>query len=130
MSLMNRRAAFKVLLGGLLQTAGSVVLASTVLPARAAEGGTSNAGGGSAKDLAQRADQVAGAQSSVLSEEDPFLNLFANRAFANRGYGGGAFRNGGFANRGYGGGAFRNGGFANGGGGGGAFRNGGWRNGY
>jgi hypothetical protein len=129
MSLLNRRDAIKFLLGGLLQTAGSVVVASSVLPARAAQGETSDAGAGSAKDFAQRADQVADAQGSVLSEEDPFLNLFVNGAFRNTGYGGGAFRNAGFANGGYRGGDFRNGGFGNGGGGGGAFRNGGFANG-
>jgi hypothetical protein len=140
MSLLDRREALKVLLGGLLQTAGTVVLASSVLPARAAQGKTPSPGGESAHDIARRADQVAEAQDALPGDEGPFFNLFVNGAFrkagySGYGYGGGGFRNGGFAN-GSGGGAFRNGSsgagaFGNGGGSG--FRNGGssgnWKNG-
>jgi len=125
MSVVNRRLSLKLLLGGLLQTAGTVVLASAVLPVRAAGSKTGGAREGSAKDLRQRADQVADAQGPVAEEQGHELCEFANggfrnAAFANHsggsgGSSGGAFRNGGFTNGGGGGGAFRNGGFANGG---------------
>ncbi len=147
MSQLDRRQSLKLFLGGLLSTAGTVVLASTVLPAKAAQSETPEAGveaenktqQDSQKDLAQRADRVAEAQGARHNGEgqepcsfaNAFANSFKNGGFANGG-GGGAFKNGGFANGG-GGGAFKNGGFANGGGGGGfrngAFANGAFRNG-
>ncbi len=113
MDTLTRRQAFKTFVNGVLQAAGSVVLASTVLPARGAQPAPEQ----DSTDLAQRADQLAENLESSCSTAEPntFVNgAFRNGAFAN----GGGFRNGGFAN-----GSFRNGGFANGG-----FRNGGWRN--
>jgi hypothetical protein len=132
MSQLDRRQSLKLFLGGLLQTAGTLVLAKTVLPAQAA---LSEIQQQSQKDLAQRADRIAEAQGAGRegSGQEPcafanaFGNSFNNGGFRNGGGGGGAFRNAGFANGGGGGGAFRNGGFANGGGGG-AFRNGAFRN--
>jgi hypothetical protein len=129
MSLLNRRESLRILVGGLLGTAGTVVLASAVLPARAAQGEES------AKDIEQRADRLAEAHAPPADDGNPQTVSFLNGGFRKGGFvnggggggGGGAFRNGGFANGG-GGGAFKNGGFANGGGGGGGFANGGWRN--
>ena len=134
MSQLDRRQSLKLFLGGLLSTAGTVVLAKTVLPVQAAPGETQQAGAEAEdktqKDLAQRADRVAESQWSRRQGEgqEPcsFANAFRN-SFKNGGSSGGAFKNGGFANGG-GGGAFKNGGFANGGGGG-AFKNGGFANG-
>jgi hypothetical protein len=137
MSLLNRRQSFKLLLGGLLQTAGTVVLASSVLPGRAATGEDSKTTDDSAKNIEERANQVADANAPRPEGEGEEFASFINGAFRNAGGGvggfrnaaggGGAFRNGGFANGG-GGGAFKNGGFANGGGGAG-FKNGGFANG-
>jgi hypothetical protein len=134
MSQLDRRQSLKLFLGGLLSTAGSVVLARTVLPVKAGQSETQKASAesenktqqDSQKGLAQRADRVAEAQGPRPEGEGQEPCSFAN-AFGNSG-GGGAFRNGGFANGG-GGGAFKNGAFANGGGGGGAFRNGAFANG-
>jgi hypothetical protein len=117
MSLLNRRQSFKVFLDGLLQTAGSVVLASSVLPARAAEQAAAGCSEEATKDLEQRANQLAGSTAQQSSS-------WINGAFANGGFNNGGFRNGGFNN-----GAFRNGGFANGGFNNGGFRNGGFVNG-
>jgi hypothetical protein len=120
MSKVNRRECFKAMLGGLLQTAGTVVLASVVMPAAVAQAKPVHASEEPAKDLQQRADQLAGGQTAAAGgDEDEFAKFvnggFRNAAFRNTsGGGGGAFRNAGFANGG-GGGAFRNGGFANGG---------------
>jgi rSAM-associated Gly-rich repeat protein len=131
MSQLDRRQSLKLFLGGLLSTAGTVVLASTVLPVKARQSETQEASAesedktqqDSQKDLAQRADRVAEAQGSRPNgdgqEPCSFLNSFGNSFKNGGGGGGGAFKNGGFANGG-GGGAFRNGAFANG-----AFRNGG-----
>jgi rSAM-associated Gly-rich repeat protein len=120
MSTVNRRECLKDLLSALVQTAGTVVVASAVLPARAAAAHSSNDSEAPATDLLQRADQLAQNQTSESqsAEEEvaKFVNGgFRNAAFRNAGGGGGEFRNGGFANGGGGGGAFRNGGFANGG---------------
>jgi hypothetical protein len=134
MSQMDRRQSLKLLLGGLIQTAGTVVLAKTVLPAQAA---ASEVQQQAQKDLAQRADRIAEAQGACrdgtgqqpCAFANAFGNSFNNGGFNNGGGSGGAFKNGGFANGGgAAAGAFRNGGFANGGGGG-AFRNAGFANG-
>jgi rSAM-associated Gly-rich repeat protein len=131
MSQMDRRQSLKLFLGGLLQTAGTVVLAQTVLPAQAA---LSEAQQQAQKDLAQRADRVAEAQESRRQGDghepcafaNAFGNSFNNGGFKNAGFVNGSFRNGGFTNGSCGGG-FKNGAFANGSGGGGfansAFRN-------
>jgi hypothetical protein len=111
MTLVHRREYLKLCLGGLLQTAGTVVLATAVLPARAAD---ATVGSEDAKDLQERADQVADAQGPNPAEEGSKPSEWVNGAFRNAGGGGGGFRNGGFANGG-GGGGFRNGGFVNGG---------------
>jgi hypothetical protein len=137
MSQLDRRESMKLLFSGLLQTAGTVILASTVLPARAGQVEPQPTSeepdtGKVAKqaDLARRADRVAEEQGPCSDGEGEELCSFGNAAFRNTTGGGGAFKNGGFANGG-GGGAFKNGGFANGsgGGGGGAFKNGGFANG-
>jgi uncharacterized membrane protein YgcG len=130
MSTVNRREYFKSLLDGLVKAAGTVIVASTVLPARAVQAAQSSPTGDAATDLLQRADQLASdLPPGVEGEDEEFAKFvnggFRNAAFRNAAGGGGGFRNGGFANGG--GGGFRNGGFANGGGGGG-FRNGAWRN--
>src|SRR5947208_493597 len=106
MSAMNRREALRSLLTGALQTAGTVVLACSALPAVAAPGNLGPRGEG---DLEERADRLASEEGAVPEGEQVA--------------GGGGFRRGGFAN-GAGGGGFRRGGFANGAGGGG-FRRGG-----
>jgi hypothetical protein len=145
MPALNRRESLKLLLGGLLQTAGTVVLAGVVLPARAGQDNSRSTGEDSVKDLQERADRLADAQGTMPGEEgcDPaeFVNGgFRNAAFRNTASGGAAaFRNaatgggaaGAFRNAATGGGGaeFRNGGFANGGGGGAAFHNGGFANG-
>ena len=105
MSTMNRREALRSLLTGALQTAGTVVLACSALPAALAQ---AHEGSPAEGDLQARADRLA-------SEEGPGEG---------REVAWGGFRRGGFANGG--GGGFRRGGFANGGGGG--FRRGGFRN--
>jgi hypothetical protein len=129
MSLLNRRQSFKLLLGGLLQTAGTVVLASSVLPARGAAGEDRNPTEDSGKDVQERADQIADANGPRPEGEGEEFASFVNGAFRNASGGGGGFRNGGFANGGGGGGSFKNGGFANGGGGAGGFKNGTFGNG-
>jgi hypothetical protein len=112
MSLLSRRESFKIMLEGLLGSAGSVVLASAVVPARAA-------GEEAVTDLEQRANQLTGGQGSLAANHawvnGAFNNGFANGGFRNGGFTNGAFRNGGFANGGFNNGGFRNGGFANGG---------------
>jgi hypothetical protein len=113
MNTMNRREAVKLLLGGLLRTAGAVVLASAVAPA-VAEADTKPAAD---KTPEERADEVA-ADMPIGADETCAVAGFRNAAFRN-----GGFRNGGFRNAG-----FRNGGFANGGFRNAGFRNGGFRN--
>jgi rSAM-associated Gly-rich repeat protein len=112
MSSLNRRQCFTTFLGGLLGAAGTVVLASAALPARAAAGPHEE----DAKDLEKRADQVAGALAPPPGDEDQQLTSFLNGGFGNGG--GGDFRKGAFAN-----GGFQNGGFRKAG-----WVNGGWRN--
>jgi uncharacterized membrane protein len=109
MSTMNRRELLRSLLTGALQTAGTVVLACSTLPAALAQENQELPAEG---DLQERADRL-GSEEGAAQEGQEIAR--------------GAFRRGGFANGG-GGGAFRRGGFANGGGGGGAFRRGGWAN--
>jgi hypothetical protein len=127
MSLLTRRESFKLFLGGLLGTAGTVVIASSTLANRVVREESPKAIEEAGKDLEQRANRVAGSRPPSPNGEDQ-LASFLNGAFRNVGGGGGEFRNGGFLNGG-GGGGFRNGGFVNGGGGGGGFRNGGFVNG-
>jgi rSAM-associated Gly-rich repeat protein len=114
MSLVTRREYFKSLLNGLVQTAGTMVLASVVLPGMAAQAKTAGAADGSADDLRRRADQLADAQTECSEGEDSKSAEWVNGAFRNSSGGGGGFRNAGFVNGG-GGGGFRNGGFVNGG---------------
>jgi hypothetical protein len=121
MSTMNRREVLRSLLTGALQTAGTVVLACSALPAAAAEGDQRPPAEG---DLQERADRLAAEEGAASKGQDVPWGGFRRGGFAN-GAGGGGFRRGGFANGGAGGG-FRRGGFANGGGGG--FRNSGFRN--
>jgi hypothetical protein len=119
MNLLSRRQAFKVFLHGLVQTTGSVVLASCVVPTPAVQAASANPA--SSAELQQRANQLAGnlEQQARGMLGGAFRNAFANGGFrnGNSGGSGGTFHNGGFAN-GSSGGGFRNGGFANG-----AFRN-------
>ena len=115
MSAVNRREALRSLLTGALQTAGTVGLACSALPAVAAQG---DQGPPAEGDLQDRADCLASEEGAAPAGQEVAGGL-------SRYYGG--FRRGGFANGGYGGGGFRRGGFANGGGGGG-FRRGGWVN--
>jgi hypothetical protein len=111
MSSLNRREALCSLLTGALQAAGTVVLASSALPAVAAQ---ANEGPPAEGDLKERAERLASEEGAVPEGLE----------FARAG-----FRRGGFANGGGGGGGFRRGGFGNGGGGGGGFRRGaGFRN--
>ena len=110
MSAMNRREALRSLLTGALQTAGTVVLACSALPAGAAQGNQKPPAEG---DLQERADRLACKEGAAPEDQEVARGAFRRGGFAN-GAGGGAFRRGGFAN-GAGGGAFRRGGFANGG---------------
>jgi hypothetical protein len=121
MNPLNRRECF-TFLGGLLKTAGTVLLASCVPLARAAQGETSNPGEKGAEDLEQRADQVASGCSQPPPDGE-HQAAFLNGGFRKGGFANGGFRKGGFANAG-----FRNGGFTNGGFRKGGFANGGWRN--
>jgi hypothetical protein len=141
MDLLSRRQAFKVFLDSVLGTAGTVVLATAVMPARAAGAGVSGLGTEPANDLQQRANQLAaraGNQQSCSAASNEFVNGFRN-TFANGGFHNttsttsGGFHNGGFVNGGFHNGSttsggsssstFHNGGFVNGGFANGAFRN-------
>lgn len=115
MSTMNRRDAIKRLLGGLVQTAGAVVLAQATAPATAA----SEAPSVTDRSPEERADALAA--DMPIAEEETCANAAA--AFRNA-----AFRNGGFRNAGFVNGGFRNAGFVNGGFRNAGFHNGGWRN--
>jgi hypothetical protein len=97
---MSRRESLKALLQGLLGSAGTVVVAASVLPTAAGEE--------AAAELAQRADLLAGPAGPLAA-----MRGWVNGGFRNAGFRNAAFRNGGFAN-----GGFRNAGFRNG-----AFRN-------
>jgi hypothetical protein len=105
-------------LAGCIATAGTVVLAQTVLADNKEDSKPTPA------TPDERADRLAD-ELPVPPDGGEYV-AFLNRAFRNaRGVGGG-FRNGGFRNGGVGGG-FANGGFRNGAGAGG-FRNGAFRN--
>ena len=122
MSTMNRRQVLGSLLTGALQSAGTIVLACSVLPTVLAQGSQEPS---AEDDLQERADRLASEEDAV-PENDTFV-AFRRGGFANGG-GGGGFRRGGFGNGGYGGGGFRRGGFGNGGYGGGFRRGAGFRN--
>jgi hypothetical protein len=114
MSTMNRRELLRSLMTGALQTAGTVVLACSSLPAVAAQGNQELPAEG---NLQERADRLTSEEGASPLDPVAWVN--------------GGFRRGGFANGGGGGGGgFRRGGFANGGGGfgNGGFRRGGWVN--
>jgi len=115
MSSLNRRESLKVFLDGLLQTAGTVVLASCVLPAQAGQSEARKPTEDSGKDLERRANQVAEAQAALPEGEGPQLAAFVNGGFVNGGGGGGGFRKGAFANGGFNNGGFRKAGWVNGG---------------
>ncbi|MGL4552991.1 MAG: hypothetical protein ACRC33_17590 [Gemmataceae bacterium] len=140
MSAIDRRQLLQNLLGGLLGTAGTAVLArATLAPAEA----QAAAAPGS---IEERADKVAAAvQQAPEGEQPDELTAFLNGGFLNgggprgilnngRGFlnggGGRAFLNGG-GGRGFlnGGNGFNNGGFFNGGGFPNGFNNGGFFNG-
>ena len=139
MDSVTRRQSLKIFLGGLLHAAGSVVVATCVVPARAEEGPAPTEDSG--VDLLQRADRVA-EQAPQDDGEGTEPCAFLNGAFRNTGFANGGFHNTGFRNAGFHNGGFRNGsssaggfrnaGFANGGSGGGfrnsGFANGGFRN--
>jgi hypothetical protein len=109
-------------LASLVATAGTVVLARTVL----AHDPETSAPAPGAPD--ERADRLADELPATPDGFEPVS--FLNRAFRNGGgFRNGAFRNGGgFRNGAFRNGGWRNGGFANGGFRNGGFRNGGWRN--
>lgn len=114
MSGLTRRQLLQRL-AGCAATAGSVVLAQTVLADSADKPSAEPA----APD--ERADRLA-------EELPPPPDGGEYVAFLNGGFRNAGFRNGGFRNAGFRNGAFRNGGFANGGFRNGAFRNGAFRN--
>jgi hypothetical protein len=123
-STINRRILLKGLLGGLIQAAGTVVLARAVLPDAPEEKPTTPT------EIEERADRLAEELPASPDGLEPiaFLNGraragFRNGGFVNGGFRNGSFRNGGFVNGGFRNAGFRNGGFANGG-----FRKGAWRN--
>ena len=109
MSTMNRREVLRSLLTGALQTAGTVVLACSALPAALAQ---ASEGPPAEGDLQERADRLASEEGAAPEgQEFVYYGGFRRGGFANGG-GGGGFRRGGFANGGYGGG-FRRGGWGN-----------------
>jgi rSAM-associated Gly-rich repeat protein len=137
MSAISRRQLLQGLLGGLLGTVGTVVLASAALGTTEAE-----AAAPPTENVEERADRVAEELGPIPEDEGEFTSFlnggflnglgggFPGR-FRNGGFGPGGFYNGAFRNGGFGPGHFRNGGFPNGGwdGWGGGFRNGGFGNG-
>jgi hypothetical protein len=141
MSNFDRRQFLKGVLGKLALATGTVVLASTAVPAAGAPEAQPGETETLPEDIQKRVDQLASG-GSVTEEAEAEANEFLNGAFRNTPLGG--FRNtplGGFRNTPLGGfrnnplGAFRNtplGSFGNGGwpnGGWGGFHNGGWPNG-
>jgi hypothetical protein len=139
MSSFDRRQFLKGLLGQLSQVAGTVVVASAAVTAKAQEQ-PSEATEPNKEDIQERADRLA-ASADQQPGDTAEPNEFLNGAFRNTPIGGfrntpvGGFRNtpiGGFRNGPVGGfrntpiGAFRNGAWPNGGWGG--FHNGGWPN--
>jgi hypothetical protein len=125
MSALDRRQLLSGFLSGLVQAAGTVVLARSVLAAAQGQANAADAPPRSQGSLQERADQVAADQGSPGNDEGLQPISFVNGGFRNGG--GGGFRKGGFANGG--GGGFRKGGFANGGFSNGGFRKGGFVNG-
>ena len=109
MNAMNRREVLRSLLTGVLQTAGTVMLACSTLPAVAAQ---ENQGLPAVGDLQDRAERLASEEGAAPESRELAWGGFRRGGFANGG-GGGGFRRGGFANGGYGGGGFRRGGFRN-----------------
>jgi hypothetical protein len=113
MNLLTRRQAFKAFVHGLVQTAGSVVVASCIVPTSGAQAATATPA--SPTDLQQRANQLSGdlEQQARGMLGGAFRNAFANGGFRNGGFRNAAFANGGFRNAGFANAGFRNGGFAN-----------------
>jgi hypothetical protein len=109
MSTVNRREVLRSLLAGALQTAGTVVLACSVLPAAVAQGQEVSQAEG---DLQERADRVASEEDAQGQRGGPpeYRGGFRRGGFGNGRGGGGGFRRGGFGNGGFGGGGFRRGG--------------------
>jgi hypothetical protein len=101
MALLNRRQSLKLFLDSLLTSAGTVVLASTVLPPTAAQGETSSPGKELVNNLEERANQLASSQPDLPAAEDEQFCAFVNGGFRNSGGGGGGFRNGGWTNGGF-----------------------------
>jgi hypothetical protein len=152
MSNLDRRQFLKSILGKLVQTAGTVVVASAAASLAKAQGNESEAATTPPEDVRERADRLA-ATGNVPDEADP-AQLFRPGGFRNTPLGSfinrplGSFRNtpiGAFRNtpvdafrntpvdafRNTPGGVFANGGWPNGGwpnGGWGGFHNGGWPN--
>jgi hypothetical protein len=141
MSNFDRRQFLKGVLSKLVQTAGTVVVASVAVSTAKAHDNQAGEAEASLEDIQKRADRLAAAGNSAgegpAAESNEFLNGgFRNTplgAFRNAPLGGfrntplGAFRNaplGGFRNTPLG--AFGNSGWPNGGFGG--FQNGGWPN--
>lgn len=121
MSASTRREFLQRLLSGAAASAGTVILAQSVL----AETNESKPVDQASPE--DRADQLTDALPSnalPIAPDGQEFTAFVNRAFRN----GGGFRNGGFRNGGFVNGGFRNGGFRNGGFVNGGFRNGGFRN--
>src|SRR5262249_44116292 len=141
MSDIDRRHFLKGVLSSLVQTAGTVIVASAAVSAARAQGNDAEGADPPPEDVQEAADRLAAAnvaEAEAAAEPNEFRNgAFLNTplgAFRNGAPGGfrnrpqGSFRNapvGGFRNTPWG--AFGNGGWSNGGWGG--FRNGGWPNG-
>lgn len=142
MSDFDRRQFLKSLLGNLVQTAGTVVVASVAVSTVKGQGQPPEGAENSQENVQERADRLAASGNFSAEPAAPGANEFLNGAFRNTPLGGfrntpvggfrnrplGAFRNtplGGFRNTPLG--SFGNGGWPNGGIGG--FRNGGWPNG-
>ena len=114
MSSITRRELLKRLLGCAAATAGTVVVAESVVAKAQEPTETTDV---TPKEPEERADQLA--EKFPEPTGDLEATSFVNRAFRN----GGGFVNGGFRNGGFVNGGFRNGGFVNGG-----FRNAAFRN--
>jgi hypothetical protein len=95
MNTMNRREVLRSLLTGVLQTAGTVMLACSTLPAVAAQ---ENQGLPAEGDLQERADRLASEEGAAPEGQVVAQGAFRRGGFANGGGGGGGFRRGGFGN--------------------------------
>lgn len=137
MSDLDRRQFLTRVLGTLAQSAGTVLLASTV--ARASRQDEPVSGEQPIRDIEARADELADAIDGLGESDLPigannFLNVGIGSGWGNGGWPNGGWRNvgwgnGGWRNGGWRNGSWRNGGWRNGGwGNGGGWRNGGWRN--